>query len=230
MLVSEFLNQVRDVLDDQFGSQWSAGQLRRWVNAGLDDVSRSTHWKELSTDVAVSAGDQTKAIPADVVEIQHAYFLPTGSDEVIPLVAYHYERMDQIWGSWQNSINGDPQAFAPRGVSPNITVWMYPVPDRAGTLRVFYAGQATNIDVNGADDGNQLDMPQAWVDVLVHYVEYRALRKDRDPRWQEAFGLYQQARDELAQHDTLAVARQVVHDAATGGMPRWLVDPTFEIV
>lgn len=226
--VAAILEQVRDNLDEPSEGQWLDAQLRRWLNAGVDELARDARFDEQQADIAVSIGTQEVTIPADVLVIQHAYFLPTGDNRQIPLTAYHYEQMDNIWGHWQNQTTGDPECFAPRGLAPNLKVFLYPVPDRAGTLRVFYTGRPTPIADDGSDDANQVSIPSAWDDALVHYIEFRALRKDRDPRYQEAFALFVETRESLKESDVLEQARTVVHDGNLGGMPRWLVDPAFD--
>lgn len=226
--VSEILTRVRDRLDEvsTTGGQWTQPQLRRWYNDALNDIARFTHHLTTSTDIAVAAGAAEVNIPGTVLEIQHVYYAPDGGTEVIPLTAYHWDAMDAIWGSWQNHASGDPSAYAPWGYSPNLKVRLYPVPSRAGNLRVFHAKQPTPITTDSnTNDGSTVDLPDAWCDLVVDYIEYMALRKDRDPRWQEVFDLYTRKREDMAQHDYLAQARDIVHDYGSGGLPRWLVDP-----
>jgi hypothetical protein len=227
--VADVLAKCRDRLDETnaSGGQWSNVQLRRWFNDAMNEIARTTLHLVTYTDVAVVAGDAEVSLAGTVIEIQQVYFRPTDSDEAIPLTPYHFEAMDAIWGSWQDISSGDPSAFAPWGYSPNLKVRLYPIPGRAGNLRVYHAKQATPIDTEGADDADTLDAPDAWHDLIADYVEYMALRKDRDPRWQEAFQLYSSKVQLMAEHDYLANARDIVHDYVSGGLPRWLVDPSY---
>lgn len=225
---AQIITRVRDMLDEATARQWTDAQLRTWMNDGANEIARVTRVLETYSDVAVLAAAQTAALPAAVLEIQHCYWKNTGETQLTPLVPYYYEAMDPIWGSWQNETTGDPVAFAPRGISPNLTVHLYPIPSQAGTLRVFYSNLPTAIATDTSADSSTSPIPEGWVDLLVNYVEYRALRKDRDPRWQEAKALFNEALEQLAEYSVMSIAREMVHDPLVGGQPRWLVDPDWD--
>ena len=225
---AQVLARVRDMLDEQTAAQWTDLQLRRWLNDGVADLARSTRFYEQSTDVTVLTGTAIATLPSDVMEIQHVYWISTtDSTRTKPLIAQHFESMDAVWGQWQNDRTGEPYTFAPRGLAPNLKVHLYPIPSEDGTLRVFYVGLPTAINEGGSDDSNTCAVPDGWVDILVHYIEYRSLRKDRDPRWQEALAIYNEQRDTLAEHDSLAVAREIVMDPWAGAVPRFIADPDY---
>lgn len=223
----QIITRVRDMLDEATARQWTDSQLRTWMNDGANEIARVTRVLETSTDVSVTAGSATAAIPAACLEIQHCYWKNTGETRLTPLVAHYYEAMDPIWGTYDTAVTGDPVAFAPRGISPNLTVHLYPIPSQAGTLRVFYANLPTAIALDTTADSSTSSIPEGWVDLLVSYVEFRALRKDRDPRWQEAKALFNEALEQLAEYSVMSIAREMVHDPMVGGMPRWLVDPDW---
>jgi len=227
----EIITRVRDMLNEATATQWSDTQLRRWMNDGAKHIARETHFAETNQDIDVAADAQSVAAPTNVLMIQHVYWIPdSDTDHIVPLVPKHYEQMDALWGSWQNQTTGEPVAFAPRGVSPSLRIYMYPTPDEAGTLRVFHTAIPTDIATDTSADATTSTVPDGWVDLLVDYVEYRALRRDRDPRWQEAKQLFDEKLEDMAQYDTLAIAREMIHDVRTGGVPRWLADPDFDLV
>jgi hypothetical protein len=144
------------------------------------------------------------------------------------LTAYHYENMDNIWGQWQNTDTGEPSAFAVRGSTGNLTIYVYPIPDENGTLKVFYAGLPTAIAEDTSGDAGTNPIPDGWIDILIDYVVMKAQRRDNDPRWKEAKAVFDENLLELGDHDHLAIAREVVHDPRWGSQPRWLVDPSYD--
>lgn len=223
MLVSEVLDRVRDRLDEPTPAHWSNKQLRRWLNDALNDASRMTrHIKDFVTTVTSVAGTSEYALPTNVIEIEQVYW--TEGTQLIPLSPIHYDGVDQVWGRYQNQQSGQPSVFTTFGAQPTLKIKLYPTPtSTSNVIRMYVSREAKNIDVDGADDATAIEFPNAWVDALVDYVEYCALRNDRDPRWQEAYNLYLSKRDNIAQQTYLDINREIVFDPMVGGLPAWLV-------
>lgn len=226
---AQVIAQVRDALDETSPAQWQDVQLRRWINRGLVDIARVTrHIRDRATISTVS-GTAEYTVAANVLEIESAYFLP-GDGRYIPLTARQWEAMDAVWGTQQNQTGGYPELFTVWGYSPNLKLRLYPAPSTTGTNNVslMVVRTPTLLSETGAQDSTALDMPEAWTDALVHYCEYCALRKDRDPRWQEAYTLYQEVRDQLVvMGDYLNAPREIIMDPYAGPVDRWIADPNW---
>lgn len=224
-LVSEYLAEIREMIDEPVASRWSDMSLRRGINNALKDIARTTHHIRDRITVTMVANQAEYTIPENVLEIEDGWYLP-GDGQYIPLVARQFEGMNAVWGSRQNQTGGYPQLFTVWGSSPNLKLRLYPVPSVNGhTVSLMIVRYPTLIDINGANDGSNIDFPDAWSEAIVAYCEYRALRQDRDGRWQEAYARYQEIRDQLVViGDYLNANRDIVPDPYTtvGGVPRWL--------
>lgn len=225
--VTQIIADVRDALDEQTAAAWTNTQLKRWINAAMRDIAVVAKPFETSADVVVSAGTSEYTVGATIIQIDRCYFLPTGSTQAIPLRATHWEKMDEIWGSWQNFTAGDPITFSTFGYSPALKVKLYPVPSRAGTLRVFHRAAPAAIAEDETVDGSTLGVPDYWREAIVYYVEMRARRKDGQANWQEAMALYNEKRDQIKTHEALSATQEFVHDFYSGGVPAWLANPDY---
>jgi hypothetical protein len=224
-LISEVVAQVRDMLGEQVPAQWLSTSIHRWINDGLLDMARVTRHIRDRVTLSTTAGTAEYTVAENVLEIEHAYYLP-GDGRYIPLVARQYEGMDAIWGHQQNQQGGDPAMYTVWGASPNLKLRLYPVPSVTGTNNVslMVVRYPTLLTPSGAENVN-IDWPDAWLEAIVAFVEYRALRADRDPRWQEAFQRYQEIRDQMVVlGDYLNTPRDILIDPYVGRVPAWLAN------
>lgn len=214
-------------MDEDTASQWSQQNLRRWFNDGLRDLARTTrHWKSTHS-VTLTASVAEYTLPSNILAIEHCYY-DDGTLKT-PLVARHYEQGDQIWGSHRDVNNGRPAFFTTWGYAPSMKLRLYPVPSTTNhTARLLTAILPTEMPLSGSDV-SEVDIPPAWVDLLVDYAEYCALRRDRDPRHQEALQAYAGKRDQLINaNDYLAINRELVPDPMAGLVPLWHVEDASE--
>jgi hypothetical protein len=220
--------EIRDLLDEQTPSAFTNTQLRRWINRGLMDMARVTRHFRDRTTISLVAGTAEYTVPANVLEIELAYYLP-GNGQYVPLVARQFEGMDAVWASSQNQMGGYPNLYTTWGFSPTLKIRLYPVPAVTGhSLSLMVVRTPVQLDEAGTTDSAVMDFPDAWMSALVNYAEYCALRKDRDPRWQEAKQLYDETRDQLTvMGDYLIANREMTIDPYSGGVPRWLSDPNY---
>lgn len=223
--VATAVTALRERLDEVTAAQWLEVQLRRWLNEGIRDIARRTH-HYIDTDtiaVVVDTGEYTVA--ADVLRINHAYYTPTGDTTRYPLIARAWEGMNQIWGSRSEQGGGYPAVFTTFGYSPNVKIKLFPTPSVAGSLYLHVARLPADLDITGGS-GN-VDCPEGWIEVAYDYAEYMALRKDRDPRWEESYQMYQDKVGVLLEAGSYINAPgEFIFDG--GGMvPTWLADPNW---
>lgn len=217
---AQIITRVRARLDEATPKFWSEADTIGWLNEALRDAGRFTrHITDVRT-IALTGGVGEYTMPAEVIEIEHVYYLP-GDGRQIPLVGQSYDNMNNTWGAYQNSYTGEPHAYALWGVPPALKLRLYPAPDLSADLSVL----VTRMPASVTASGDTVDWPPAWEDVLEDYIEMAALRKARDPRWQESFQMYTSKRDNLNINGHYANdPHTFVHDGYAGMVPRWLVE------
>jgi hypothetical protein len=213
---------LRDLLDETTAAQWTDVQLRRWLNEGIRDIARRTrhYWDTDTIDTAADDGEYTVA--EDVLHIKHVYFTPDGdTSRDIPLEPRAFEAMNQVWWDRQDQSSGYPVFFTTFGYAPTLTIKLFPVPSVPGTLTLHVIRLPAELDVTSGT-GN-IDVPTGWLEVAYDYAEYKALRKDRDPRWQEAYNLYEAKIQDIIDMGEYINAPGEFIPTTTGMLPNWLV-------
>lgn len=222
--VEQLLTEIRDALNEDTAIAWPDTMLVRAINEANRDLARSTrHYKDTATiETLANVGEYD--VPAEIISIEHLYF-DTGDGRKIPLDARHYESMDAVWGQWQNRASTYPEFFTTVGYSPNLKIVLYPTPTAVGELSLITSRLPVELATAPVDPTETADVPTAWYDAIVDYVEAKALRRDRDPRWQEARQLYVEKRDNLINNpDYLGVNREMVPVPGVGYLPGWLTE------
>lgn len=217
------LAEVRAILDEDTAAQWSDVNLRRWINEANRDLARSTrHIKEqLSIDCV--AGTASYSLAATTLAVEHAWLYD--GDRHYALEPQHMENMDAVRGrDWSRA--GNPMFYSTQGFAPSLTILVHPVPTSSDHDLIIYVSRLpVEIATDGTDDTDVIEIPQAWYDAIADYVEFKALRRDRDPRWQEAFQMYTGKRDALINNpDYLPINRGMIADPVSGYLPEWLVE------
>lgn len=195
MTQGEAVTRLRQRLEESTASMWTDPMLRRWLYEGAKDLARYTESIEDKTTIPVSSGTAEYSGPTNVVKIASILFTATGSTLNNPL---EYLDVDVAQGVFYTGSTGTPRAFTLWKPAPNMAIRLYPTPSLAGTLTVWYRRLPTALafdDTSG--DATAIDFPEAWLELILDYAEARALRRDRDPRWTESQGLYQQGREEM---------------------------------
>jgi len=220
--VADATTALRDLLDESVAAQWTDVQLRRWLNEGIRDIARRTrhYWDTDTIDVAADDGEYT--VSDDVLHIKHVYFTPDGdATRDIPLEPRAFEAMNQVWWDRQDQSSGYPVFFTTFGYAPTLTIKLFPVPSTDGTLTLHVCRLPAALDV-AAGTGN-IDAPTGWLEMAYDYAEYKALRKDRDPRWQEAFQLYESKIQDIIDMGEYINAPGEFIPTTMGMLPNWLV-------
>jgi hypothetical protein len=224
---TELIARIRENLDEPNEGQWLNSSLRGWINDGLDHIARDTFQLQDTATFTTVNGTAEYTMPLNVLRIDYVYYT-TGDGRRIPITGLSRDSADAVWGGQQER-TGEPRFFTTWGFAPNLKMRLYPVPIESGrTVLMHVARRANKMNPNGSTDSQPVDFVEGWFDVLVHYVEFRALRKDRDPRWQESYQLFTDGLAALAAHDDTIVNRDIVHDPAViGGVPAYIADPRY---
>jgi hypothetical protein len=182
-------SRVRDRLDEASARHWTDAQLNGWVNDGAEDIARQTESLLAIGTVSAVAGTQTYSLASltpSPIRLHRIEFQPTGLSTKYPLEYRDFGVMDDTWGLTQSSHTGIPRYWTAWGFHPSMTLYLYPTPSQTGTIRLFYY----RLPARRSNDGDTIEVPDGWENLVVDFAEYHALRNDRDQRWQEARALY----------------------------------------
>lgn len=211
---------VRSHLDEITARFWSDTELNRWINEACVDMARRTETlQNFNTNMKTYPGQAKYPMPKHIIRIHRLEFVPFNSTNVYTVTASTYQELDQYWGITQQSQMSYPYYYCLWGTPGiNLTIQLYPVPSQAGTLNVFYY----RLPITMVNDTDTAEIPSGWDDMVVLYCEYVAKRKDKDPTWQEAKGLYEERLSTMVD-----ITRQW-HDQertiffGNGAIPEWL--------
>lgn len=223
--ITRVLEMVRDRLDEPTARQWTDRQLRGWILDGSRDIARKSLQLLETVAVVVTAGAAEYTVSHTILEIHAAYWTPTGDTRKIPLQPKAYNAMDNVWQSDRDTVRSDPCYFTSWGFSPYLKLRVWPVPSTNGTIELMVSSLPADFDLDGTEDAFTIGTPEGWTDLVVHYTEAAALRKDRDPRWQEAKALYDEGLQGLIDSgNALSQGSEIIYDGSGGFLPAWLVN------
>jgi hypothetical protein len=187
---SQMLLDVRSRLDEQSPQFYTDSELRRWINQGTRDVARRTETLQATAVVNLSPGQQQYTAPTDTIRIYRVEFRDAGS-RVYPLEYRDYNNADSVWWTTQLTAQSNPMMWTAWGFPPNLKIVLYPIPaNPSTTIKVFYYQAPTDLATDGTDANSTIPIPTGRDELVTDFAEYMALRKARDPRWQEAKGIY----------------------------------------
>jgi hypothetical protein len=156
----------------------------------MRDVARRTETIQTTGTINLVAGTQTYTAPTDVLRIYRVEFRQTSGRSYV-LDFRDYNNADSIWWSTQLTTSSTPMMWTAWGFPPNLNIVLYPIPNSStDTLRIYYYQTPTELATDGSAGGSTVTIPAGREDLIVDFTEYMALRKGRDPRWQEAKALY----------------------------------------
>lgn len=217
---------VRERLDEATAREWGDVPLRRWLMEGSRDVARKTFALFDQVDVALTLNVPEYTAPTNILHIHMAEWLP-GDGRRIPMLGRSREAMP--WGPSQDQMISNPVYYTWWGFPPTLKIKVYPVPYINSTLRLFVSRLPAVLLTDGTNDGSNLDFPEGWIEVLYDYCEYRALRKDQDPRWQESKALYDEQIINMHQYAMTYIrdTGEVTREGLGYGAGYWFLDPSY---
>lgn len=188
--LADIRTDVKNRIADATGKFWSDVMLTSWINSALKDVARRAEILETTDDIAVTGGLGTReyTLPTDIFRVHRVEFVISTSNVII-LEARELHELDSIWGGNQVRAYTAPNYYAIWGIMGiDAKIYIYPTASQSGTLRIYSYRLPTAVSA----DANVCEIPAGWEDLIALYCEYVALRRDSDPRWQDAKAIYEQ--------------------------------------
>lgn len=223
---NQLLAEARQRLDESAAHAWDDEWLRVLINDGAKDIARRTESMQKKGTIAAVAGTRSYTMPTDMVRAHRIEYFATGVTQIHTLEGRDYNNADAIWGLSQAVTSGTPSIYALWGYPPTLLLYLYPTPAVSGTINVYYYKLPTSLATATTTSGAvAVDIPEGWEDLILDYVEYRALRRDRDPAWQSAKAIYDEHL--LDMYDTTrrwTDQAGVITGGGAMGLPAWLVD------
>lgn len=232
MTQSSMVTEVRDALDEAAEGKWTDVMLRKWINEAMRDLSRKSETLLTTDEISVSSTTDTYTLPTDLIRVHRVEYYESATSTVYPLEFVDLNVLDNFgWFDRQGGSSGIPSYYSTWGTVPTASILLYPKPDAVSgaNIKVYYYKLATELATDGSAAATVLNIPEGWYDLIKHYVEFSALRRDRDPRWQEAKSLYDEKVNELVEmtrqlHDQVGQ----MYPSFSGAMvPRHLWDPDY---
>lgn len=213
---------LRDRLDEATAAFWADAELNRYLNEGAIQVARRSESLRSTASINIVAGTADYTAPTNIIRNYRAEYARS-SNEIWPLEPRDLNSMDPLWVPYRTN-QSRPAVYTMWGVSGAMTISLWPVPNESitGGLKLYYYKLPTAM----ATDGASLDLPNGWDELPVLYAEYVALRKDKQPNWQEAKGEFEQKMQEMMTL-TMRFTDQVssyMSESAYSGLPAWLTD------
>lgn len=217
-----FIRKSRTRLNERNARQWTDTDIREWLNEGARDIARKTETIEDRETIAGIVSTSEYTLPADTIRVYRVEFTPT-SERTRKLTYVDVKAMDGFGWEQRDRTQSYPDIYTVWGSGRTLKLIAFPAPSLAGNFTVwYYRLPAALEEENTTDQETDIEIPPGWDDILLDYVEYRALRKDRDVRWTEAKALYDE--NLASMYDN---TRRWVEDAGmitpeTGSLPNWL--------
>lgn len=222
--LSTLLTDLEARLDDD-GIFWPTTQLTSWLNEGAREVAMRGECLLQEQAENVIAASASYAAPADMVRIHRIEYFYSAND-VWPLQYRTPHSMDQVWSGVRSQPSTRPRYFTMWGVTPGANIQLFPVP-AASTASGFpyFNIWYYRLPVPMVNPTDFLDLPQGWDALPTLYAEFTALRKDKDPSWKDAKGIYDERLSELIRLTRWQVDQsgQYAGEDIPLGYPSWLV-------
>lgn len=185
------LADARTRLDEATARQWTDPQIRSWVNEAAKDIARKTETLQDRQTIAAVIGTSEYSLATNCIRVHRVEFKQTAGAQTRELSYVDVRSLDQVGWTDRSHTDSQPFYYTIWGSGTTLKLVTFPAPSVAGNFTVYYYRLPVElVEVDGSQDGSTVEIPEAWNDIALDYIEYRALRRDRDPRWVEAKGIY----------------------------------------
>lgn len=226
LTLAQLTTRLRDRLNESTARQWTDQQLKSWINEGVKDIARKTESLTDRQTIAAIVGTGEYSLSANCLRVHWVEWAATDDNQTTPLDFSDVMNMDGFGWSSRSLQANRPYAYTLWGVLPNIKLIVHPKPSVAGNFTIYYYRLPTDLSVAGADDALTPEILPGWDDIVMDYVEFRAMRRDRNGAWVEAKALYDENLSSMfdATRRLTDQAGIISAGSAGGHLPAWLVN------
>jgi len=185
--LAEARRAVRELLDEETPQSFKDAYLDRLIHEGCIEIARSSEVLETSAEINIIVSTREYDMPADMIRAHRVDFETDNDGNHLTLSYRDFHNANAV--QWHGDTEGMPSLYTMWGRPGAVKLVLYPSPAYAGTVTVHYY----KLPAQPTTNSSVLDIPEGWENVVYLYAEYRALRRDRDPRWQESKGLFDEA-------------------------------------
>jgi hypothetical protein len=219
----DFITRARSRLDEDTARQWSEQDLRAWINEGARQIARKTEALEDRQTIAAVVSQSEYTLASDAIRIHRVEFTPT-SEDTVKLEYVDVKQLDNFGWNDRTRTDNNPYIYTVWGSGATLKLITFPSPATAGNFTTWYYRLPVSLSETGNTQRNStVEIPQGWDDVLLDYIEWRALRKDRDPRWQDAKAVFDESMDTMYNMTRRWVDESGMILPDSSGLPAWLV-------
>jgi len=160
-----------DIRIDPNGKLFSDAVLLKFINQAIRklevDLSFETNANASNlTSTASVAGTQEYALPTDLTKIEIIQYNDGSATFDLRSISFNDARSLN-----PTDTQGKPSHYYLRGTS----IGLYPIPESAGTIKIYYRGRTTAL----VDAGANLEMNDEYVPAIVKWASYLAWSSSR---------------------------------------------------
>jgi hypothetical protein len=168
MLTEDILKDVQAIFGDKNEVQIEIQDLLRWVNDGQLQVAKDTGCIQRTQTISVLAGDFDHPLNQDFLKYVRVTW------DGLPMLRSTSAELDEVFGDTSTVpiLNGIPTRFYHR----NKTLFLYPSPERDGTLEILYTARPVDV----VSTSQPLEIPGEMHPLLKNYLLSRAYELDEN--------------------------------------------------
>lgn len=225
---AQLLTSIRARMNEATARNWTDAFFRTLINDAAKDIARKTETLEDIDDIAAVISPVTNqySINADCLRVHMVEFKQTSDDRRQQLEYVDIRNMEAFGWANRSLAQAMPEYYTIWGSGVTLKLTVFPAPSVAGTFYAYYYRLPTVLATDGSAANSTVEIPEGWNDVALDYVEFRALRQDRDPRWREAKDIYDENLAQMYDNTRRWVDQPglIVPNGIGSYLPRWLVE------
>lgn len=187
MLVSEIALRVKRVFGDEAGAQITDADIMRWINDAQRDIAVNNNLLQVVAESTLTSGSTEASMPANMLTIRNIYW----NKQKLKPVSYEDATEQSLEESEERGTPTTYWVFANK-------IQIYPSPDVAGNLKVYYTRQPVEVTAVG----NTPELPQQYHNRIVEYCLAQAYELDDNwESYKQKMQMFQDGMDRLKGHE-----------------------------
>lgn len=186
MNLGEMKTTNKDLIGESTYDRFEEVEHTRWLNRALEDIAEATGYCCSEATWVTTADEEEIPYPSDAVSI---FRIEYDNEELEKTTR---DELDEEDADWEAADTGAPEKWYP---DRNMTYGLYPKPDNAYTITVFYI----SVDDALSGDSSTPKIPTPYHIALCYFASAHMKREDGDmDAYTSLIGDYYRVRNKLA--------------------------------